>query len=800
MSVRVVARIRPLLKAERESEIIVRTSPASDNDSPSTCVRIPNPKNEAEQFSFQFAGVYDGAATQEEIFQAEVAPTLTHLFKGGDVTLFAYGVTGTGKTHTMRGGKSLAERGVIPRLLSGIFRKGRKMEKSDGSGATHVRVSMSYYEIYNDRVFDLFEPAEKRTATGLALREQHGKTVVVGLTERPCVALKEFERLYDQANVNRSTSATKLNAHSSRSHAILGVKITVETGDQVRVSTACAIDLAGSEDNRRTENGKERLVESASINKSLCVLAQCVEAIGKKQSRIPYRESKMTRILSLGQNNGLTLMILNLAPVRAYHLDSLSSLNFANRTKRIEVNERENEPIFNGGCSRPAPSATTTTRSMMIDRQPLKPLTNVDHPAVHPDPAAHDSKWRPAKTFSVYSDRGHHHQPLHKRRADEEAATTDEDPTVAKKRKTESSAPLLSRRAKTHHPPTTQRIMPAAAPGTTEHAPVMSKADLEDLVERKVEEVLAARAMRDLEAAAAAAEGPVPAISEKVRQRLDALEERIETKESAKADGLTYLLMAKQHQVRGEDGSALKMYQLARPFFPDNQKLAAKMTAVQQRMDAKKAAAAATTGGGVGSSAGGGGTAHPGGLAVAREQQRRRPAFAAARAPTLLPVPASHATDLPPPPPPPPPPRRAHTHAHPPLPTTTRPPPPPPPPSPSLAPSTTPRTDRLLTLINRRDPLLLQQQLKGVGRKKAAAIIDALYLLDADQNDDNNDDDDDDGGKAMGSGSASALALVAVVGATQLTKKQDVTTLEQVARFKGVGWKMVREWRREMMA
>ena len=95
------------------------------------------------------------------------------------------------------------------------------------------------------------------------------------------------------------------------------------TDDKLRISTASAIDLAGSEDNRRTENGKERLVESASINKSLFVLAQCVEAITKKQSRIPYRESKLTRILSLGQNNGLTVMILNLAPIKSFHLDTL---------------------------------------------------------------------------------------------------------------------------------------------------------------------------------------------------------------------------------------------------------------------------------------------------------------------------------------------------------------------------------------------------------------------------------------------------------------------------------------------
>lgn len=109
----------------------------------------------------------------------------------------------------MRGGKTLAERGVIPRLLSGIYRRSRKMEK-DSNGETQVEVAMSYYEIYNDRVFDLFEAPEKRTPAGLPIRDNGGKTVVVGLTERPCTSIKEFEQLYDQANVNRSTSATKV--------------------------------------------------------------------------------------------------------------------------------------------------------------------------------------------------------------------------------------------------------------------------------------------------------------------------------------------------------------------------------------------------------------------------------------------------------------------------------------------------------------------------------------------------------------------------------------------------------------
>ena len=109
----------------------------------------------------------------------------------------------------MRGGKTLADRGVIPRLLSGIYRKARKISK-DSAGKTTVEIYLSYYEIYNDKVFDLFEAPDRRTMAGLPLRDNGGKTVVVGLTERPCESLKDFERLYDQANINRSTSATKV--------------------------------------------------------------------------------------------------------------------------------------------------------------------------------------------------------------------------------------------------------------------------------------------------------------------------------------------------------------------------------------------------------------------------------------------------------------------------------------------------------------------------------------------------------------------------------------------------------------
>lgn len=184
----------------------------------------------------------------------------------------------------MKGNKAAVDRGIIPRLLTAIYRRGKDLEKKS-SGETKMTAVMSYYEIYNDRVFDLFEAPEKRTLAGLPLREANGKTHVVGLSEVEITTLKEFENLYDTANKNRSTSATKLNASSSRSHAVMCVRVRIEDGKtgEVKMGTVSCIDLAGSEDNRRTANDKERMVESASINKSLFVLAQCVEAMTKKQ-------------------------------------------------------------------------------------------------------------------------------------------------------------------------------------------------------------------------------------------------------------------------------------------------------------------------------------------------------------------------------------------------------------------------------------------------------------------------------------------------------------------------------------
>ena len=208
MSIRVVARIRPQQQHELAKDVVVEAA-TRNGSSVTDVIRLENPKNPTESFSFNFNSVYDHGSTQQLIFDNEIVPTIKHLFNGFDVTIFAYGSTGTGKTHTMRGGKSLADRGCIPRMLSGIYRRARKITK-DSEGRSQVDVTLSYYEIYNDKVFDLLEAPEKRTTAGLQLRDSNGKTHIAGLTERACETLKDFERLYDQANVNRSTSATKV--------------------------------------------------------------------------------------------------------------------------------------------------------------------------------------------------------------------------------------------------------------------------------------------------------------------------------------------------------------------------------------------------------------------------------------------------------------------------------------------------------------------------------------------------------------------------------------------------------------
>jgi len=287
----------------------------------------------------------------------------------------------------------------------------------------------------------------------------------------------------------------------------------------------------------------------------------CADFWGKACADLTrYRESKMTRILSLGQNNGITIMILNLAPLRSYHLDTLSSLNVSSRAKRIEVREIENEVVF----TQP-PRKTASITGTSIQRQPLRPLANAHNTHVN---GASQKGDKPAKAFSVYSDRS---KPLGSR----SSGTAPQSVRRTNSTNKRPSDSTLSARP-------TKIIRPNTA-GVRTNAD-FSAVKIEELIERKVQEALAHRALDQ------PAPNPPSEISEAVQRRLEALERKIESGEAeeARSEGLRFLLMAKQHKERGEDSSALKMYELAVSFFPGQEKLQKKIDNLRAKIQAKR--------------------------------------------------------------------------------------------------------------------------------------------------------------------------------------------------------------------
>lgn len=255
-------------------------------------------------------------------------------------------------------------------------------------------------------------------------------------------------------------------------------------------------------------------------------------------------------------------MILNLAPVRSFHLETLSSLNFANRTKKIEVREVENEPVFKG-CPRAVPIAVPSS----MHRQPLRPLASTFHNAsIRESNTTSLPGKKSTKAFEVYTDKAR--QSSSAARSTRIEAPKRSSPL---KRASESQTSTVAHPAKRRSPNRTQR--PQA---------VISKETIEDMIERKVTDILATRAL-DQPSIAPAAE-----ISEEVQKRLELLEQRIEGQEDSREQGLTFLLMAKQHAVRGEDASALRMYSMAQEYFPHNSKLEMKIERLHKKMEERK--------------------------------------------------------------------------------------------------------------------------------------------------------------------------------------------------------------------
>jgi len=291
-------------------------------------------------------------AGQQHLFEDLGKPLLDNAFQGYNNCIFAYGQTGAGKSYSMMGyGK---DAGIIPNICQDMFRRINEMQKDPN---LHCTVEVSYLEIYNERVRDLLNPANKGN---LRVRE-HPSTgpYVEDLAKLVVTSFQEIEHLMDEGNKARTVAATNMNETSSRSHAVFTIMLTQKRYDpetkmeMEKAAKISLVDLAGSERANSTGATGARLKEGAEINRSLSTLGRVIAALadlstGKKKkgtvAQVPYRDSVLTWLLkdSLG-GNSMTAMIAAISPADINYDETLSTLRYADSAKRIKNHAVINE-------------------------------------------------------------------------------------------------------------------------------------------------------------------------------------------------------------------------------------------------------------------------------------------------------------------------------------------------------------------------------------------------------------------------------------------------------------------------
>ena len=292
-------------------------------------------------------------ADQAFVYNALGKQILDNAWEGYHCCLFAYGQTGSGKSYSMVGyGEN---KGIVPISCEEIF----KRIESNKNDNIHYEVEVSMLEIYNEKVQDLLVPINKRPVGGLKIRESKTLGVFVAdLTKYPVASYQEISEKMDEGYQNRTIGSTLMNNTSSRAHTIVTIEFTqVQTVGKTKSekkSRINLVDLAGSERANSTGATGARLKEGCNINKSLLVLGNVIntladKALGKKKDVLPpYRDSALTRILqnALG-GNSKTVMICALSPASINYEETLSTLRYADRAKKIQnkavINESEHD-------------------------------------------------------------------------------------------------------------------------------------------------------------------------------------------------------------------------------------------------------------------------------------------------------------------------------------------------------------------------------------------------------------------------------------------------------------------------
>jgi len=302
-------------------------------------------KREKKDHKFAFDMVFGPEADNAEVFEKSTKDLVDVLFGGYNCSVFSYGATGAGKTFTMLGGQD--NPGLTWRTVTELYQRVEAVKED-----VACDIVCSYLEVYNETIVDLLNPGQ-----ALNVREDGNAAVAVpGLSVHKPEGPEHLLQLLRVGNANRTQHPTDANAESSRSHAVFQVSLrqksraTAATAD-VRLAKLSMIDLAGSE--RGTvamAGGAKRLREGANINKSLLALGNCITALADGSKYVPYRDSKLTRLLkdSIG-GNCRTVMISNVSPCGLAFEDTYNTLKYADRAKRIKIKLKRN--VAGGGVS-----------------------------------------------------------------------------------------------------------------------------------------------------------------------------------------------------------------------------------------------------------------------------------------------------------------------------------------------------------------------------------------------------------------------------------------------------------------
>nr|AAC79804.1 kinesin heavy chain [Mus musculus] len=321
-SIKVMCRFRPLNEAE-----ILRGDKFIPKFKGEETVVIGQGK------PYVFDRVLPPNTTQEQVYNACAKQIVKDVLEGYNGTIFAYGQTSSGKTHTMEGKLHDPQlMGIIPRIAHDIFDHIYSMDEN-----LEFHIKVSYFEIYLDKIRDLLDVSK----TNLAVHEDKNRVPYVkGCTERFVSSPEEVMDVIDEGKANRHVAVTNMNEHSSRSHSIFLINIKQENVETEKKLSGklYLVDLAGSEKVSKTGAEGAVLDEAKNINKSLSALGNVISALAEgTKTHVPYRDSKMTRILqdSLGGNCRTTIVIC-CSPSVFNEAETKSTLMFGQRAKTIK--------------------------------------------------------------------------------------------------------------------------------------------------------------------------------------------------------------------------------------------------------------------------------------------------------------------------------------------------------------------------------------------------------------------------------------------------------------------------------